>query len=51
MLNMRERMYAYLFRGKRYDIGNKLDWLIANIEVAVSDSELGEAVKRFLNSI
>jgi UTP--glucose-1-phosphate uridylyltransferase len=50
ILNTRERMYAYLFKGRRYDIGNKLDWLKANIELAVNDEEVGEEVRRWLSS-
>jgi len=48
ILNTRERMYAYLFRGKRYDIGNKLDWLKANIEMALEDGEVGEEIREFI---
>ncbi|HID42814.1 MAG TPA: UTP--glucose-1-phosphate uridylyltransferase GalU [Archaeoglobaceae archaeon] len=48
ILNKRERTYAYLFRGKRYDIGNKLDWLRANIEVAIDDEEVGKEIREFL---
>jgi len=50
ILNTRERMYAYLFRGKRYDIGNKVDWLKANIELALEDKELGEKIREFIRS-
>ncbi len=51
ILNTRERMYAYLFRGKRYDIGNKVDWLKANIELALEDEELGRDIVRFIKSM
>ena len=51
MLNKREKMYAYLFRGKRYDIGNKLDWLKANIELALKDDELGKEIRDFIKSL
>jgi len=47
----REKMYAYLFRGKRYDIGNKVDWLKANIELALQDGELGNVVREFIRSL
>ena len=30
-----------LYNGKRYDIGNKLEWLKANVELALRDEELG----------
>jgi len=51
ILNTRERMYAYLFKGKRYDIGNKLDWLKANIELALDDVEVGEGIRDLIRSI
>lgn len=51
ILNRKERMYAYLFRGRRYDIGNKLDWLKANIEVAIEDEEIGKDIRDFLSQL
>jgi UTP--glucose-1-phosphate uridylyltransferase len=51
ILNKREKMYAYLFKGKRFDIGNKVDWLKANIELALEDEELGDEVKEFIKSL
>jgi len=51
ILNTRERMYAYLFKGKRYDIGNKLDWLKANIELALDDAEVGEDIRELIRTM
>lgn len=34
-----EEVYAYLFRGRRYDIGDKISWLRANIEMAMEKEE------------
>ncbi len=51
ILNTRERMYAYLFKGRRYDIGNKVDWLKANIELAVEDEEVGEEIRELIRSM
>lgn len=51
LLNKREKMYAYLFKGKRYDIGNKVDWLKANIELALEDDKLGEEIKKLIRSL
>lgn len=36
------------FDGKRYDMGSKLGFIIANVEQAVNNEEIGEDVKRFL---
>jgi UTP--glucose-1-phosphate uridylyltransferase len=51
LLNNRKRMYGYLFRGKRYDIGNKLDWLKANMELALKDEEIGGEIREFIKSM
>jgi UTP--glucose-1-phosphate uridylyltransferase len=44
-------MYAYHYLGRRYDIGNKSDWLKANIELALVDKELGQDIREFLRSV
>jgi len=40
-------IYGMLYTGKRYDIGNKLEWLKANVELALRDEELGEKFKNW----
>ncbi|BAW31131.1 MAG TPA: UTP--glucose-1-phosphate uridylyltransferase GalU [Methanothermobacter sp.] len=46
------RLYGYLFKGKTYDIGNKVDWLKTSIEFALKDEnirgELMDYIKRLL---
>lgn len=51
ILNRKEKIYAKLFKGKRYDIGNKIDWLKANIELSVKDDELGPSIDEFIQTI
>jgi UTP--glucose-1-phosphate uridylyltransferase len=51
ILKCRQKMYAHLFSGRRYDIGNKLDWLKANIELSMQDNELGKDITGFIQSI
>ena len=51
ILNCQQKMYAHLFSGRRYDIGNKLDWLKANVELGMQDKELGKDLKGFIQSI
>ncbi len=43
-----KEIYAMLYNGKRYDIGNKLDWLKANVEIALKDQEFGRSFKDWL---
>ena len=45
----RERVLAYEFEGVRYDAGNKLGFLMANIAFALKDPELGPGLRAFLN--
>jgi UTP--glucose-1-phosphate uridylyltransferase len=51
ILNREQKIYAHLFSGKRYDIGNKPDWLKANIELGMQDKELGKDITEFIKSI
>ena len=48
LLLEKEPIYAYEVRGVRYDIGKKLDWLIHNIEIALSRSDFSDALKEYL---
>ncbi len=41
-------MYGMKFKGKRYDIGNKLGFLKTNIEFAMNDPEVGDSFKQWL---
>ena len=46
----KEKIYAYVYRGRRYDIGNKLDWLKSNIELSLADERFNKDLKNFLSS-
>jgi UTP--glucose-1-phosphate uridylyltransferase len=43
-----QAVYAYRFEGTRYDIGKKLDYLRATVEVAASRDDLGPEFRAFL---
>ena len=43
-----EETLAFKFEGKRYDIGNKLDYLITEVEFGVEREDLGYEFRRFL---
>jgi UTP--glucose-1-phosphate uridylyltransferase len=47
---VREKRYGYVYRGRRYDIGNKLDWLKSNIELSLADERFKDALESFLHS-
>lgn len=46
--NLEEKRYAYIYRGKRYDIGNKVDWIKSNIELFLQDERFSSELERFL---
>lgn len=45
-----EAMYAYDFEGRRYDVGDKLGFLEATIELALKKPELRESFIEYLNT-
>ncbi len=46
-----EDMYAYDFVGKRYDVGNKLGFLEANVEFALKREDLSGEFRKYLKRI
>lgn len=44
-------VYAYTFDGRRYDIGDKLGFVEANIEYALRNDELKEGLKKYLTEL
>ncbi len=43
-----EPIRAVKFTGVRYDVGTKLDWMRANVELAVERPDLGPDFRQFL---
>ena len=46
-----EAMYAYIFKGHRYDVGTKMGFLQANIEFALRNPETSEDLKNYLDAL
>jgi UTP--glucose-1-phosphate uridylyltransferase len=46
-----QEVYGYCFEHGRYDIGNKLDYLKATVELALQRDDLGPAFREFLNGL
>lgn len=46
-----QKIYASEFEGKRYDIGNKLDWLKSSIEFALQNDDVKEDLIEYLDNI
>jgi UTP--glucose-1-phosphate uridylyltransferase len=46
-----EGVFAYEFDGQRYDVGDKLGYIVANIEYALRDKELGDGLRGYLKGL
>lgn len=46
-----EAMYAYDFKGHRYDVGTKTGFIEANIEFALRNDEVKEDMREYLNRL
>jgi UTP--glucose-1-phosphate uridylyltransferase len=51
ILNRRKRMTAYPLQGNRYDVGDKLGYIEATIELALQRKELAPQLKAYLTSL
>jgi UTP--glucose-1-phosphate uridylyltransferase len=50
-LNNTQQFYGYIFKGTRYDVGDKLGYLKATIEFAMQRKELRQELKDYLNCL
>ena len=50
-LQQRQAMLAFAFEGKRYDLGDKLEWLKTNVEVALMRDEFRKPLLDYLRSV
>lgn len=50
-LARKQAMYAYMFKGHRYDVGTKNGFIQANIEFALRNDELKEEMKQYLDQL
>ena len=48
LLAQEQAVYAYVFERGRYDVGNKLDYLRATVEMAIAREDVGADFRRFL---
>ena len=47
-LAQQQAVYAHVFEGGRFDVGNKLDYMKAMIELAIDRDDVGKELKRWL---
>jgi len=50
-LNKTQRVFAHEFKGKRYDVGDKLGMLEANIEFGLKHPEIKDGLKDYLKKL
>jgi UTP--glucose-1-phosphate uridylyltransferase len=48
LLAQEQAVYAWQFEGGRYDVGNKLDYLKATIEMAIDREDVGKGLREYL---
>jgi UTP--glucose-1-phosphate uridylyltransferase len=48
LLAQQQQVYAYVFEGVRYDIGKKIDYLRATVELAIDREDLGPEFRAIL---
>jgi UTP--glucose-1-phosphate uridylyltransferase len=51
LLLKKEKMYAYVFEGRRHDTGDKLGFLKATVEFALKRPDLGEKFQQYLKEL
>src|SRR5438874_7915584 len=47
----KQKMYAYVYEGRRHDTGDKLGFLKATIEFALKRPDLGEELRKYLKDL
>lgn len=50
-LNKTQRVFAHEFKGKRYDVGDKLGMVEANIEFGLKHPEIKDALKAYIKEL
>ena len=51
ILAQEQGLWAYIYEGVSYDAGDKLGFLIATVELALQNEELGAGFKQYLKSL
>jgi UTP--glucose-1-phosphate uridylyltransferase len=51
LLLQKEKMYAYVYEGRRHDTGDKLGFLKATVEFALKSEELGAPFREYLKKL
>lgn len=50
-LNQTQRVFAHEFKGERYDVGNKLGYVMTNVEYGLKHPEIADELKDYILSV
>lgn len=50
-LNKIQRVFAHEFKGKRYDVGDKLGMVEANVEFGLQHPEIADDLKKYIKDL
>lgn len=50
-IEQKHDILGYVYDGKRYDCGNKYNYIIANVEMALRDIEISSKIKNYIKSL
>lgn len=50
-LNQRQHVYAHEFKGKRFDVGSKIGFLMTNIEFGLEHPQTKDALKQYIKDL
>jgi len=51
LLRRKQEIYAYVFKGKRYDIGDKCGWIKATVELSLQRDDLKDELGRMFKEM
>ncbi|MCX6695270.1 MAG: UTP--glucose-1-phosphate uridylyltransferase GalU [Candidatus Altiarchaeota archaeon] len=50
-LNKKQKMYAWIIEGVRYDLGNKFDYIRASLDYALMRPDIGKQVREYIRGL
>jgi len=51
VLNKKQKMYAWIIEGVRYDLGNKFDYMRASLDYALMRPDLGSQIREYVRGL
>ncbi len=51
LLLAKEKIYGYMFEGRRYDVGDMTLWMKVNLELTLNSEKYGKKIREFLKTL